>query len=171
MGAEVEFKEIAKETAIKSSLKILEETLVSIRRSATYAVRLIAGPQPTPSASEGKRIQSSKVRLSQAYFQGQSASPAYYHAFLADWEGIEGITSNQANEMDQFLSEWEKEGNIEPLQGADSHFEHFITEFGPIDPHETMLHLNNPSVMHAVWKKRYLQNSKAREIIDRSNIS
>ncbi|KAI0991560.1 hypothetical protein K3495_g16627, partial [Podosphaera aphanis] len=62
------------------------------------------------------------------------------------------------NEIDQFLLEWDLE---EEFTNSDEPAKHsqWITEFGPIDPRKTVVHLNNQSTLHAISKKDIFKNS------------
>ncbi|KAI0999696.1 hypothetical protein K3495_g8502 [Podosphaera aphanis] len=73
-------------------------------------------------------------------------------SFLADWEGVDGITNDIEYEIDQILLEWDLEEEFTNIDEPAKHSQ-WITEFGPIDPRKTVVHLNNQSTPHAISKK------------------
>lgn len=93
----------------------------------------------------------------QPHFQGRQrdATPARYQSFLADWEGVKGLTDRDDDEVDRFLAETDPHIDDE----LDIPPEGFLTEFGPIDPKKAMSVLNNQSTLHAITKYRLGDNS------------
>lgn len=93
----------------------------------------------------------SKFR-NQANIHGKPGTETYYYAFLAEWEGVEGFSGSGDEEIGQFLEKWEPEecfGDSNDYRSCDN----YMTEFGHIDPYETIEHLKNQSTLHAVSKK------------------
>jgi hypothetical protein len=79
------------------------------------------------------------------------ATPTRFQAFLAEWEGVKGITDSEMNQVDQLLAELE----IAEEEEAET----YLTEFGYIDPQRAISVLNDQAILHAITKHKIGDNS------------
>ena len=85
-----------------------------------------------------------KFRQLAQHTTNQEPTVAYFNSFLANFEGVEGLSEGpDLTEAEQLMIEMESEGNEN---------EGFFTEFGEINSMQTVASLNDQSIMHSFTK-------------------
>ena len=101
---------------------------------------------------------------SKPYFQNRPATIAKYQAFLAEREGVEGMTEYDHDEVDQLLIDLEKGENNDnfSIYEFNHHNEYFFTDFGPVNPHELVNYLAKISAVHIITGKEIFKNYESK---------